>query len=148
MLILMLFNPFKVQSTTGTFDVRNALVMNIENRRVCLSAEYVEGHVEPASSFILFRCSMTGTEHNGTIDQTAGCIAVDPNPSYTIIVTDADAEEDINVVAPVTITGVSVPDVTTTTSSTQNTVSSSNTGQYLQQYIALFDLCNPTISIN
>ena len=119
--------------------------MNIENGRVCLSVEYVEGHVEPASSFILFRCSTTGTDHNGTIDQTAGCIEVDPNPSYTIIVTDADAKEDINVVAPVTITGVSIP---ATTSSTQITVSSSNTGQYLQQYIALFDLCNPTISIN
>ena len=141
----MLFNPFKFQFTTGTFDVRNATVMNIENGRVCLSVEYVEGHVELASSFILFRCSTTGTEHNGTIDQTAGCIEVDPNPSYTIIATDADAEEDINVVAPVTITGVSVP---ATTSSTQNTVSSSNTGQYLQQYIALFDLCNLTISIN
>ena len=36
---------------------------NIENERVCLSVEYVEGHVEPASSFILFRCSTTGTEH-------------------------------------------------------------------------------------
>ena len=60
MLIPMLFNPSKVQSTTGTFDVRNATVMNVENRRVCLSVEYVEGHVEPASSFILFRCSTTG----------------------------------------------------------------------------------------
>ena len=122
--------------------------MNKENGRVCLSVEYVEGHVEPASSFILFRCNSIPAEHHGTIDQTAVCIEVDPNPSYTIIVTDADAEEDINVVAAVTITGVSVPDVTTTTSSTQNTVSSSITGQYLQQYIALFDLCNPTISIN
>ena len=96
---------------------------------MCLSVEYVEGHVEPASSFILFRCSTTGTEHNGTIDQTIGCIEVDPNPSYTIIATDADAVEDVNVVAPVTITGVSVPDFIT--SVTQNTVSSSNTGQYL-----------------
>ena len=54
-------------NSTGTFDVLNATVMNIENGRVCLSVEYVEGHVEPASSFILFRCSTTGTEHNGTI---------------------------------------------------------------------------------
>ena len=104
-------------------------MIGVENGRVCLSVEYVEGHVEPASSFILFRCSSTGTEHNGTIHQTAGCIEVDPNPSYTIIATDADAEEDINVVAPVTITEVSVPDFTT--SVTQNTVSSSNTSEYL-----------------
>ena len=66
--------------------------MNIENGRVCLSVEYVEGHVEPASSFILFRCSTTGIEHNGTIDQTTGCIEVDPHSSYTIIVTDNDSE--------------------------------------------------------
>ena len=50
---------YKIQvliNSTGTFDVCNATVMNIENGRVCLSVEYVEGHVEPASSFILFRC--------------------------------------------------------------------------------------------
>ena len=58
--------------------------MNIENGRVCLSVEYVEGHVEPASSFILFSCSTTGTEHNGTIDQTAGCIEVDPRIHHTL----------------------------------------------------------------
>ena len=46
-------------NSTGTFDVRNVTVMNIENGRVCLSVEYVEGHVESASSFILFRCSTT-----------------------------------------------------------------------------------------
>ena len=63
MLIPMLFNPFKVESSVGTFDVRNATVMDIENGRVCLSVQYVEGHVEPASSFILFRCTTTGTEH-------------------------------------------------------------------------------------
>ena len=99
---------------------------------MCLSVEYVEGHVEPASSFILFRCSSTGTEHNGTIHQTAGCIEVDPHLSYTIIATDndPDAEEDINVVAPVTITGVSVPGFIIT--ATQNTASSSNTGELIE----------------
>ena len=79
-------------------------------------------------SFILFRCSSTGNEHNGTIHETAGCIEVDPNPSYTIIATDA--VEDINVVAPVTITGVSVPDFTTSVTQT-HTVSPSNTSEYL-----------------
>ena len=51
---------------------------------------------------------------------------VDPNPSYNIIVTDADAVEDINEVAPVTITGVSVPSFVNIASSTDITESSTN----------------------
>lgn len=97
---------------------------------MCLVVTYVEGHVQPARSFILFRCSTTGTNmHNGTIDQNVNCMEVDPHPSYNIIVTDNDddAEEVINGVngatAPVIIIGVSVP--------ASATLSSSNTGELI-----------------
>ena len=87
---------------------------------MCLDVTYVEGHAEPARSFILFICSTTGSNmHNGTINQIANCMKVDPNPSYTIIVTDNDddAEEVISSVAPVTILGVVVPEYTVILSS-------------------------------
>ena len=104
----------------------------MKNGRVCLNVTYVEGHAEPASSYILFICSTTGINmYNGTIDQTENCMKVDPHPSYDILVTDADAAEQVinDAVAPVTITGVVVPNFTATASATQNTVSSSNIGE-------------------
>ena len=74
---------------------------------MCLDVTYVEGHAEPASSYIVFICSTTGSNvHSGTINQTENCMKVDPNPSYTIIVTDNDDDAEeviISSVAPVTI---------------------------------------------
>ena len=95
---------------------------------MCLDVTYVLGHAEPARSFILFICNTTGNDmYNGTINETANCIEVDPHPSYNILVTDNDpdaVEQVINsAVAPVTIMGVVVPNFTAT-------VSSSNTGEY------------------
>ena len=99
----------------------------VVNGRVCFNITYVKGHALPASAFILFRCTTNGTDMSEkTIIGISDCMEVDPHPSYTIIVTDADAEEDINVVAPVTITNVSVPSFTIVASSTYFTVSSTN----------------------
>ena len=133
-----------VQFTTGTFDVCNASVTKMKTGEVCLSVEYVEGHVEPASSFIFFRCNTTGTDHNGTINHTSGCLEVDPHESYTILATDndTDAVEKINVVAPVTILGVFVPNFTSIASSIQNTVSSSITGELIIILLAILIIIN------
>ena len=120
----------------------------MKNGRVCLDVTYVEGHVQPASSYILFRCSTTGSNvHNGTINQTANCMKVDPNPSYTIIVTDddADAEEVISSVAPVTILGVAVPEYTVILSSSTApgaTPTPTPTGLSLPSFYTL--TCNAT----
>ena len=111
-----------ISFVAGTFDVSNA-TYTVEFGRVCFNVTYVEGHVRPARSFSLFQSSTN--VHNGTIDQADKCVEVAPHPSYTIKITDEDAKDEIDTVAPVTILGVAVPGHV---SSTQNAVSS-NTGE-------------------
>ena len=74
-------------------------------------------------------CTITGNEYNGTIEGTSGCIDdVPPHNSYTLTATDGDAVDDINTVAPVTITGISVPSYTVAPSTTFTTPTATPTG--------------------
>ena len=114
-----------ISFVAGTFDVRSA-TYTVEFGRVCFDVTYVEGHVRPARSFSLFQCSTNGSNmHDGMIDQDNKCIKVAPHPSYTIKITDEDAKDEVDTVAPVTIFGVAVSEHV---SSTQNALSS-NTGE-------------------
>ena len=99
------------------------------NGRVCLTVDYVEGHETPPRCFVRLTCTTTGTEYNGTIEGTSGCIDdVPPHMSYTLTATDGDAVDDINTVAPVTITGISVPSYTVAPSTTFTTPTPTPTG--------------------
>ena len=101
--------------TSGTFDVREANE-SVINGQVCLDIKYVEGHEPNPKSSVAFRCTMTGSYmHNATIDGRSDCITVDPHPAYDVLITDEDAEEEIDTTAAVTIPGVFVPNITTTT---------------------------------
>ena len=113
----MIFAHFQVFNiiTLGTFDVREA-TESVINGQVCLDIKYVEGHEPNPKSAVAFRCSITGSYmHNATILGSLGCITVDPHPSYDILITDEDAKDEIHTIAAVTILGVSVPNITTTT---------------------------------
>ena len=106
---------------SGTFDVREANE-SVINGQVCLDIKYVEGHEPNPESSVAFRCSITGTYmHNAKILGSSGCITVDPHPAYDILITDEDAEDKIYTTAAVTITGVFVPNITTTTPSVTHT---------------------------
>ena len=101
--------------SSGTFDVREANE-SVINGQVCLDIKYVEGHEPDPESAVAFRSSVTGSYlHNATINGSSGCITVDPNPAYDVLITDEDAEDEIDTIAAVTITGVFVPNITTTT---------------------------------
>ena len=111
----------------GTFDVQNATVKEpVVDKQVCLNISYVNGH-ESDKSYVVFKCSITGKSmHNDTITGKSGCINVDPHPSYDILVTDKDAEEEIFSIPAFIITGVFVPNDTqnlTTTTLITNTPS-------------------------
>ena len=105
-------------ATLGTFDVREANE-SVINGQVCLDIKYVRGHEPDPRSSVAFWCSITRSYvHNATILGSSGCITVDPHPAYDILITDEDAKDEIDKIAAVTITGVFVPNTTTTPSVT------------------------------
>ena len=120
-------------ATLGTFDVREANE-SVINGQVCLDIKYVKGHEPDPESSVTFWCSITGSYlHNATINGSSGCIIVDPHSTYDILITDEDAEDEIYSIAAVTIPGVSVPGITTTT-----TPSITSTGLLALCYILIF----------
>ena len=100
------------------------------NGKVCLTVEYVEGHETPPRCFVRLTCTTTGTEYNGTIEGTSGCIDdVPPHSSYIIAATDADAVGEINYL--VAVRGSSliyVPSYAVPPSTTFTTPSATPTG--------------------
>ena len=108
---------------------------------MCLDIKYVEGHEPDPESSVAFWCSTTkACMHNAIILGSSGCITdVDPHPAYDILITDEDAEDEIHTTAAVTITGVFVPNTTTTTFTTPSV---SSTG--LLRAILLFYVCSYT----
>ena len=88
------------------------VVKPVVEEQVCLNIYYVNGH-QSNKSFVVFKCSTTGNDmHNDTITGESGCIDVDPHPSYDILITDKDAEEEILTTPAFIITGVFVPNDT------------------------------------
>ena len=88
------------------------MVEPVVEEQVCLNIYYVNGH-ESDKSYVVFKCSITGNSmHNATITGKLGCIAVDPHPSYDILITDKDAEENILSIPAFIIPGVFVPNDT------------------------------------
>ena len=128
------FNIYIHTLTSGTFDVRKANE-SVINGQVCLDIDYVEGHETDPKSSVAFRCFKAegSCMHNATINGSSGCITVDPHPAYDILITDKDAEEEIDTIAAVTIPGVFVPNITTTT-----TPSVTSTGLLGLCYILIF----------
>ena len=111
-------------SFSGTFDVRNVTVDSVVNGRVCFTVDYVDGHETPPRSFVRLTCTTTGTEYNGTIKGTVGCLNdVPPQESYTVAATDADAVDKMNPPVFVTAPNISVPNYTAAPSTTIYTTS-------------------------
>ena len=97
-------------SILDTFDVWNVTANSGLNGNVCFIVDYVEGHETPPRCFVRLTC--TRHEYNQMIEGISGCINnVPPNESCNLTATDGDddAVRKINTIAPVTITGITIP---------------------------------------
>ena len=80
------------------------------NGRACFNVSFVKGHETPAEAFIQL-ISNTSNDISKTINESSNCVRnLQSNTTYDIRAIDADAADQINSTAAVTIlSGVFVP---------------------------------------
>ena len=86
--------------------------VNVIEGQLCLSVRYIEGHEPNPHCFVAIRSITTGEELSTTVDNVSMCIQLEPQVHYNVLATDADAVDEMDTIAAVTILGVVLPEDT------------------------------------